>query len=76
MINESEIQFLGLSTVIYTNRLEPGFIFRKGDFIYVIMDAKLSDIDNPVDGVYIAAWFHTVRLATREEQTIYEVMRT
>jgi hypothetical protein len=40
------------------------------------MDAKLSDIDDPVDGVYIAAWFHTVRLATREEQTIYEVMRT
>jgi hypothetical protein len=76
MIDESEIQFLGLSTVIYTSRLELGFIFRKGDFTYVIMDAKLSDIDDPVDGACIAAWFHTVRLATREEKIIYEVMKS
>ena len=76
MINESEIQFIGLSVAIYTSRLEPGFIFRKGDFIYATIDANLSDICDPVDGVSIITWFHKIRLATYEERIAYEVMQT
>jgi hypothetical protein len=76
MIDESRIQFLGASTVIYTDRLELGFTFKRNDFVYVVMDANPTDVDDPVDGVSIIAWFHTVRLATREERTIYEVMKS
>ena len=76
MINESEILFIGLSVAIYTSRLEPGFIFRKDDFTYVITDANLSDTCKSIDGVAIIVWFHKIRLATHEEKIIYEVMRT
>jgi uncharacterized RmlC-like cupin family protein len=76
MINESEILLLGISTAMYTNRLELGFMFKKGDFVYVVVDANLSDTYDPIDGVAVIAWFHTIRLATCEEQVAYEVMRS
>lgn len=76
MINESEILFLGLSTVVYVDRLELGFIFKRNDFIYVVVDARLSDIDDSIDGITIVTWLHTVRIATDEERIAYEVMQT
>lgn len=62
---------------MYIDRLELGFMFKKNDFVYVVMDANLPDHDDSADGIAIVTcWYHTVRLATKEEQITYEVMRS
>ena len=75
MIDESRILFVGLSTVVYTGRLESGFMFKKNDFIYVVMSSNISNSESSANGS-VTCWYHIVRLATLEEKTIYEVMQS